>query len=106
MNIVMRATLHDPAPNTYYGQWLAENARKHAAKRGAIARNETVASAGFVTFDVPERDFPGNRSPARWKFICRPKTKICAPGELTRFQRRLRRSPLLSKATAPRERSG
>ena len=24
--------LHDPAPNTYYGQWLGENARKHAAR--------------------------------------------------------------------------
>jgi hypothetical protein len=21
MSIIMRATLHDPAPNTYYGQW-------------------------------------------------------------------------------------
>jgi hypothetical protein len=21
MIIIMRATLHDPAPNTYYGQW-------------------------------------------------------------------------------------
>jgi hypothetical protein len=30
--IIMRATLHDPAPNTYYGQWLAKKARKHAAK--------------------------------------------------------------------------
>jgi len=28
----MRATLHDHAPNTYYGHWLAKNAGKHAAK--------------------------------------------------------------------------
>src|SRR6478672_2562409 len=41
----------------------------------AIAHNELVASARFVTFDVPERDFPGNRSPACWKFVCRPKGK-------------------------------
>jgi hypothetical protein len=41
----------------------------------AIAHNELVASARFVTFDVPERDFPGNRSPLRWKFLCRPKKK-------------------------------
>jgi hypothetical protein len=44
----------------------------------AIARSELAASAGFVTFDVAERDFPGNRSPARWKFVRRPKRKICA----------------------------
>jgi len=41
----------------------------------AIAHNELAASARFVTFDVPERDFPGNRSPPRWKFVCRPKRK-------------------------------
>jgi hypothetical protein len=65
----------------------------------AIGHNELVASAGFVTFDVPERDFPGNRSPPRRKFVCRQKRKICALGEGARFQRP-RRSPLLSKATA------
>jgi hypothetical protein len=53
----------------------------------AIAHNELNASAGFVTFDVPERDFPGNRWPLRWKFVYRPKRKICAPGEVARFQR-------------------
>jgi len=41
----------------------------------AIAHNELAASAGFVTFDAPQRDFPGNRSPPRWKFVCRPKRK-------------------------------
>jgi hypothetical protein len=65
----MRTTLHGHAPNTYYGHWLAKNARKRAAKRGAIAHNELVASAGVAPFDVPERDFPGNRSPAGWKFV-------------------------------------
>src|SRR5690242_16513432 len=34
----------------------------------------------------------------RWKFVCRPKRKICAPGGVARFQRQSR-SPLLSKAT-------
>jgi hypothetical protein len=52
----------------------------------AIAHNELVASAGFAAFDVPERDFPGNRSPPRWKFVSRPKRKICALGEVARFQ--------------------
>src|SRR5205814_2073408 len=32
--IIMLATLHDHAPNTYYGHWLAKNAGKHAAKWG------------------------------------------------------------------------
>src|SRR5690349_20729690 len=41
----------------------------------AIGHNELVASAGFVTFDVPERDFPANRSPPRWKLVSRPKKK-------------------------------
>jgi len=81
----MRATLHDHAPNTYYGHWLAKNAGKHMAKWRAIARKEFGASAGVATFDVAERDFPGNRWPARWKFVCRPKRKICAPGEGARF---------------------
>jgi hypothetical protein len=31
-NVIMRATLPDRATNTYYGQWLAKKARKHAAK--------------------------------------------------------------------------
>jgi hypothetical protein len=42
----------------------------------AIAHNERVASAGFATFDDAARDFPMNRAPARWKFVCRPKRKI------------------------------
>src|SRR6185437_4043257 len=54
----------------------------------AIAHSERVANAGVVTFDVPERDFPRNRSPARWKFVSRPERKIWAPGEVARFQRR------------------
>jgi hypothetical protein len=75
MIILMRATLHDHAPNTYYGHWLAKNAGKHAARMGAIAHNELVVSAGVATFDVAERDFSGNRLPGRWKFVCRAKGK-------------------------------
>jgi hypothetical protein len=32
MSIIMRATLQDRAPNTYYGQWRRANVRKRAAK--------------------------------------------------------------------------
>jgi hypothetical protein len=32
MIIIMRATLHDYAPDTYYGHWPAKNAGKHGAK--------------------------------------------------------------------------
>ncbi len=89
MIIIMRATLHDHAPNTYYGQWPEEKALFAGLESPAIAHNEPAAGARFVTFDVPERDFPGNRSPLCWKFLCRPKRKICAPGEAACFQRHL-----------------
>jgi hypothetical protein len=84
---------------SYYGQWPGKKALFAGLESAAIAHNELAASARFVAFDVPERDFPGNRSLLCWKFLCRPKRKICAPGE-ARFRRRPRRSPLLSKATA------
>jgi hypothetical protein len=92
MIIIMRATLHDHAPNTYYGQWPGGKALFPDFDSPAIAHNELAASAGFVTFDVPKRDFPGNRSPPRWKFVYRPKRKICAPGEVARSQQRRQRS--------------
>jgi hypothetical protein len=47
----------------------------------SIAHQERAASARVVAFDATARDFPGNRSPPRWKFVCRPKKKISAPGE-------------------------
>jgi hypothetical protein len=84
--IIMRATLHDHAPNTYYGQWPGERPLFSGLESPAIALNELVARARFVAFDVPARDFPGNRSPPRWKFVSRPQRKICAPGEGARFQ--------------------
>src|SRR6185437_16159253 len=65
----------------------------------AIAHNELAASAGFVTFDVSEREFPRNRSPPRWKFVCRPQKNLRS-WRSARFQRRPRRSPLPSKAIA------
>jgi hypothetical protein len=86
MNI-MRATLHDHAPNAYYGQCPGEKPLFAGLGSPAIAHDELAARARIVAFDVPERDFPGNHSPVRWKFVCRPKRKICAPGEVARFQR-------------------
>src|SRR6185503_18622543 len=100
MRKIMREILRDHASNAYYGQWPMEKPLIPGLESPAIAHSERVASARFVAFDVPERDFPENRSPPRWKFVYRPKRKICAPGEAARFQRRPRRSPLLSKATA------
>jgi hypothetical protein len=66
----MRATLHDRAPNTYYGQWPGGKAAVCGLQSPAIAHNERVARAGVVAFDGAERDFPGNRPPARWKNLC------------------------------------
>src|SRR5262249_55974862 len=100
MIFIMRVTLHDHAPNTYYGRWSEEKPLFSSLQSSAIAHNELVASASFVAFDVPKRDFSRNRSPPRWKFVCRQKRKICVPGEGARFQRRPCRSPLLSKAMA------
>ena len=95
----MRATLHDHAPNNYYGQWPGGKGSVCGARIAAIAHNGLAASARFVAFDVPERDFPGNRSPPRWKFVCRPKRKSARLAKW-RVQRRPRRSPFPSKATA------
>jgi hypothetical protein len=65
MRKIMRATLHDRAPNTYYGQWSREKGAVSGLDSPAIGHNELAASAGFEAFDVPERDFPVNRSPPR-----------------------------------------
>ena len=40
MIIIMRATLHDHAPNTYYGQWPGEKALFAGLELPAIANNE------------------------------------------------------------------
>jgi len=45
----MRATLHDHAPNTYYGQWPAKEPPFVGLQSPAIAHNELVEIAGFVT---------------------------------------------------------
>jgi hypothetical protein len=95
----MRATLHDHAPNTYYGQWPAEKVLFASLESPAIAHNKFVASGRVAAFDDPERDFPGNRSPPCWKFVCRAERKICAPGEGAPFSDDCR-SLLLSEATA------
>jgi hypothetical protein len=75
MRKIMRATLHDHAANTYYGQWPEGKAAVCGPRTPAIGHNALAASAGFGAFDVPERDFPRNRSPARWKFVRRSKEK-------------------------------
>jgi hypothetical protein len=75
MIIMMRATLHDRAPNTYYGQWPGKKPLLPGLEAPAIAHHELAPRAGFMTSDGPERDFPGNRSAPRRKFMCRPKRK-------------------------------
>src|SRR5690242_17759582 len=75
MSIIMRATLHDHAPNTYNEQWPGGKMRFAVLDSQAIAHNGLAASARVGTLDGTERDFPGNRSPARWKLVCRPKRK-------------------------------
>jgi hypothetical protein len=45
----------------------------------SIAHHEPVASARFLTFDVPAQDFLRKRSPPLWKFAFRPERKISPP---------------------------
>jgi hypothetical protein len=52
MSIIMRATLHDRAPNTYSGQWPGEKPLFPGLESPAIAHHELVASARVVTFGV------------------------------------------------------
>jgi hypothetical protein len=88
MRKIMRATLHDHAPNTYYGQWPREKPLFAALESPAIAHNELAASAGFGAFDVAERDFPRESLAAALEIcVSTKKRKICAPGERPRFQR-------------------
>jgi hypothetical protein len=55
--IIMRASLHRRAPNTYYGQWLCVFAKDKGSNRGSIAHNRLAARAEFAAFDAPARDF-------------------------------------------------
>jgi hypothetical protein len=74
----MRATLHDHAPNTYYGQWPLAFPEEPGVKSGSIARNGIAAGAGVVGFEERERDFLRNRTPAHRKFNFRPKQNVRA----------------------------
>ena len=50
MIIIMRATLHDHASNTYYGQWPGGKSLFPGLESPAIAHNEVVARAGVGAF--------------------------------------------------------
>src|SRR5438045_2894582 len=50
--IIMRATLHDRASNTYYGQWPRENAAVCGHRLAGIAHNGAGASTKFGVFDA------------------------------------------------------
>ena len=44
---IMRTTLHDDAPNTYYGQWLRLVRAKTREMSRSIAHREAASSARF-----------------------------------------------------------
>jgi hypothetical protein len=94
----MRATLHDPAPNTYYGQWPGEKAVFPGLESPAIAHHELLRApdSGPLTFRSEISQGIARRCVGNVRV---DQKKICAPGEGARF-RRQSRSPLLSKATA------
>jgi hypothetical protein len=81
--IVMRATLHQGASNTYYGQWPREKAVVCCIESRSIAYNEVVAGVKFAApgargrvspeiearpagnFNQPEKQIFGRASPTR-----------------------------------------
>lgn len=50
MSIVLRATLHQAAPNTYYGQWPRKFAQIARRDCRSIARKALVQRAPFHSF--------------------------------------------------------
>jgi hypothetical protein len=56
--IIMRATLHQAASNTYYGQWTRLFAGESPRNGRSIAHNEGVARARFTAVEARGRVFP------------------------------------------------
>ncbi|MBN9085985.1 MAG: hypothetical protein J0J01_03665 [Reyranella sp.] len=73
--IIMRATLHHGAPNTYYGQWPRASSKEYRSNKRSIARIEAAASAGIVALSIASAISQENRAPTHRKFMVRPKEK-------------------------------
>jgi hypothetical protein len=76
MKKIMRATLPHRAANTYYGQWLVENAAIRGHKSRCIDRKGAAAGVKFTAVGAGRCDFPGNRAPARGKLKTSRKTNF------------------------------
>jgi hypothetical protein len=50
--VILRATLHRRAPNTYYGQWPGGKAPVYCIESRSIAHNGVGARAEFAAFDA------------------------------------------------------
>jgi hypothetical protein len=50
--IIMRATLHRRASNTYYGQWPREKASVYGIESRSIAHNGVGARTEVAAFDA------------------------------------------------------
>ena len=81
MSIIMRATLHDHAPNTYYGQWPG----RKAAVCGPRSRRPLpmMSSLRASDWDLSRSGarFPRESLAAALEISVSTKRKICAPGE-------------------------
>jgi hypothetical protein len=73
MRKIMRATLHDRASNTYYGQWTERLLGQTRRIDRSIARNEVAARVKFAAVDVRGAFFPGNRGLGPRENLLRPK---------------------------------
>jgi hypothetical protein len=66
--MIMRASLHECAPNTHYGQWLRKRTRIYGLDSRAIAHNEHAGSAVDRAVRADRRDSLGNRIKRRRRF--------------------------------------
>jgi len=69
MNMIMRATLHQRASNTYYGQWPRSKGAVCCIESPAIAHNELVARAESAPCGVA-REIP-------WEIAARRAANLC-----------------------------
>jgi hypothetical protein len=84
MRKIMRATLHDRASNTYYGQWLRAFLEEQRSKGGANTHWGFDASAKSAAVEARERIFPGNRGSVSGEFH-RPEKETFGKHKVVRY---------------------
>jgi hypothetical protein len=93
MIIIMRATLHDHAPNTYYGQWTHEEAAISGHRFAGQCPRRRAGSGAFQRrsgscLQIPEESRPATRESLRFgkKKDGRSRPVRCAKAPPSRIQ--------------------